>query len=165
MMGLRELPYFSENTNRKYSNSCNGLDRPWGFQKNETSRFHGNGYMKVVRLSALRTGRLYPRRKYSWSSFLLEAESTPGPQCGRKDHVFQKLQWHHRTHNLPTCSAVLQKIAPPRTLFWYTLTLNLLKTEKSESIFISNAPRLPTDHCFLEGSQALSVCPAYDSDV
>jgi len=32
----------------------------------------------VVRLSALRTGRLYPR-KYSWYSFLLEAESTPGP--------------------------------------------------------------------------------------
>ena len=30
------------------------------------------------RLSALRTGRLYPR-KYSWYSFLLEAESTPGP--------------------------------------------------------------------------------------
>ena len=29
------------------------------------------------RLSALRTGRLYPR-KYSWYSFLLEAESTPG---------------------------------------------------------------------------------------
>ena len=32
----------------------------------------------VVKLSALRTGRLYPR-KYSWYSFLLEAESTPGP--------------------------------------------------------------------------------------
>jgi len=30
------------------------------------------------RLSALRTGRLYPR-KYSWYSFLLEAESAPGP--------------------------------------------------------------------------------------
>jgi len=30
------------------------------------------------RLSALCTGRLYPR-KYSWYSFLLEAESTPGP--------------------------------------------------------------------------------------
>jgi len=30
------------------------------------------------RLSALRTGHLY-RRKYSWYSFLLEAESTPGP--------------------------------------------------------------------------------------
>ena len=30
------------------------------------------------RLSALRTGRLYPR-KCSWYSFLLDAESTPGP--------------------------------------------------------------------------------------
>ena len=30
------------------------------------------------RLSALRTGLLYPQ-KYSWYSFLLEAESTPGP--------------------------------------------------------------------------------------
>ena len=31
------------------------------------------------RLSALRTGRLFTPRKYSWYSFLLEAESTPGP--------------------------------------------------------------------------------------
>jgi len=31
------------------------------------------------RLSAFRTGRLYPNMKYSWYSFLLEAESTPGP--------------------------------------------------------------------------------------
>ena len=35
--------------------------------------------MKVVRLSALRTGRLYLPGN-SWYSFLLEAESTPGPQ-------------------------------------------------------------------------------------
>jgi len=31
-------------------------------------------------------------RKYSWYSFLLEAESTPGPQCGRKDYVNEKFQ-------------------------------------------------------------------------
>jgi len=31
----------------------------------------------VVRLSALRTGRLYPE-KYTWYSFLLEADLTPG---------------------------------------------------------------------------------------
>ena len=31
-------------------------------------------------------------RKYSWYSFLLEAESTPGPQCGRKDYVYEKFQ-------------------------------------------------------------------------
>jgi len=29
-------------------------------------------------------------RKYSWYSFLLEAESTPGPQCDRKDFISMK---------------------------------------------------------------------------
>jgi len=38
-----------------------GLDRPWGFQEFEAPRFWDNGHMKVVRLSALRTGRLYPQ--------------------------------------------------------------------------------------------------------
>jgi len=37
---------------------------------------------------------LHPR-KNSWYSFLLEAESTPGPQCGRKDYVNEKLESHH----------------------------------------------------------------------
>ena len=36
------------------------------------------------RLSALRTGRLYPQG-YSWYSFSLGAESTPGPWFGRKE--------------------------------------------------------------------------------
>jgi hypothetical protein len=33
-----------------------------------------------------------PPRKYTWYSFLLEAESTPGPQCNRKDYVTEKFQ-------------------------------------------------------------------------
>jgi hypothetical protein len=33
-----------------------------------------------------------PARKYSWYSFLLEAESTPGSQYGRKDFVNGKFQ-------------------------------------------------------------------------
>ena len=37
--------------------------------------------LKVVRLSASRTGRLYPQ-KSSCNSFLLGAESTPGPWYG-----------------------------------------------------------------------------------
>ena len=32
-------------------------------------------------------------RKYSWYSFLLRTESTPGPECDRKDYVDKKLQW------------------------------------------------------------------------
>jgi len=30
---------------------------------------------------------LLPPRKHSWYSFLLEAESTPSPYCGRKDYI------------------------------------------------------------------------------
>jgi hypothetical protein len=39
---------------------------------------------------------VFTSRKYSWYSFLLEAESTPGSQCGRKDYVNEKFQWHNR---------------------------------------------------------------------
>jgi len=45
---------------------------------NEISQISWQRHRMVVRLSALRTGRLYPS-KCSWYSFLLEAESTPGP--------------------------------------------------------------------------------------
>ena len=41
------------------SNSITGLERPWGFQEVEAPRFQDNRHMKMVRLSALRTGRLY----------------------------------------------------------------------------------------------------------
>jgi len=42
--------------------------------------FIDNRHMKVAKSSALGTGHLYPPpRRYPWFSFLLEAESTPGP--------------------------------------------------------------------------------------
>jgi hypothetical protein len=43
------------------------------------------GTQMAVRLSALRAGRPLPPQESSWYSFLLEAESIPGPQCGWKD--------------------------------------------------------------------------------
>ena len=46
-------------------------------------------------LSALRTGHLYPTRKYSWYSFLLEAESNPGSWCELKDYVNEKFCQHY----------------------------------------------------------------------
>jgi hypothetical protein len=42
--------------------------------------------MKVVRLLASRTGRLYPQQ-CSWYSFSVGADSTPGPWYGRKKYV------------------------------------------------------------------------------
>ena len=45
---------------KKKSNPITGLDRPRGFQESEAPRFQDNRHMKVVRLSAQLTGRLYP---------------------------------------------------------------------------------------------------------
>jgi hypothetical protein len=42
------------------SNPFRGLDRPLWLQEDEAPRISRNRHMKVVRLSALRTGRLYP---------------------------------------------------------------------------------------------------------
>jgi hypothetical protein len=40
--------------------------------------------MKMVRLSALRTGRLYPPRKYFWYSFLITGDK--GIKPGKRTH-------------------------------------------------------------------------------
>jgi len=45
---------------------------PEGSKKLRLPDFQDNRHMNVARLSALRTGRLYPSRKYSWYSFLLD---------------------------------------------------------------------------------------------
>jgi hypothetical protein len=58
----------------------------WGFQ--------------ISRLSAHKAGEvvspkhrpLLPPRKYSWYSFMLEAESTPGPKYDGKDYVNEEFQ-------------------------------------------------------------------------
>jgi hypothetical protein len=44
----------------KQSKSITGLDRPLGFQEVEAPIFLDIRHTKVVRLSALSTGRLYP---------------------------------------------------------------------------------------------------------
>jgi len=65
----------------------------WGSQISRQSAHEGGLVVSFMHRPPL------PPRKCSWYSFLLEAESTPGPQYGRKDYVNEKFQWHHRESN------------------------------------------------------------------
>jgi len=49
-------------------------------------------------------------------SFLLDAESTSGPQCGRNECVKEKFQWYHRESNpLPKmCYCIIYYYCKPR---------------------------------------------------
>ena len=105
------------------ANPCTGLL--------EALRFSGGWSSQIWRKSA-HEGRkvvspMYryplPPRKYPWYSFLLEAESTPGPQCGRKDYFNEKVQWHCRESN-PRSTSINYAIACPQNhmavvrIFW-----------------------------------------------
>jgi hypothetical protein len=73
----------------------------WGSQISRQSAHEGG---KVVSCTHW---LLLPPRKYFWYSFLLEAESTPGPWCVWKDYDNEKLQWHHWESN---CSSTINEI-------------------------------------------------------
>ena len=48
-------------TYKNQSNPITSLNKPLVFQETEVPRFQDSRHMKVVRLLALRTGRLYPQ--------------------------------------------------------------------------------------------------------
>ena len=61
---------------KRYSNPCTGLDRSWGLQEVEAPSFQDNRHMKVVRFSALRTGRLYLQQIFLVRVYLGDRGST-----------------------------------------------------------------------------------------
>jgi len=90
------------------------------FQAFEAPRFPENRLMKVARLSAPSTSRLYtltspPPRKYSWYSFLFKVESKGHNEAARIMSINNSNNTiENRTPNFPACSAVTQPNAPPR---------------------------------------------------
>ena len=61
-MGFKGKTYLYHTSHTKrQSNPITCLDRPWAFQQVEAPSFQDSRHMKVVGLSALRTGRLYPQ--------------------------------------------------------------------------------------------------------
>ena len=70
---------------------CTDLGRPRGPQKANAPRtFRQSAYEVGKVVSPTHHPPLTPKG-YPWYSFLLEAESTPGPQCGQKDQVSDKV--------------------------------------------------------------------------
>ena len=106
------LPY----EHKWQSNPITGLDRSWGFQEDEAPRFQDNRHMKVVRLSALRTGRLYPSGNIPATNFC-QRLSRPQDHIATGRIMSTKNSNDtigNRTRDLPACNAVPQPTAPPR---------------------------------------------------
>jgi hypothetical protein len=91
-----------------------GLNKPWGFQEVEATRFQDNRHMKVVSLSALNTGHLYPQGNIPGTHFYYilsqpQGHSTAGRILSMKnfnDNI------GNRTRGLLACRAGSQPTAP-----------------------------------------------------
>ena len=105
--------------NKINGNPITGLDRPWGFQEVEARRFQDSRHMKVARLSALSTGRLYPPGNipgthfcYSWVTLRAIARAVWAGRIMAMKNSNETIG--NRTCDLSACSAVPQPTALPR---------------------------------------------------
>ena len=102
----------------------------WGgpeeFKEFEAPGFQDNRYMKVAKLSALGTGRLYPSGNISGIHFCYRLSRPQGYSAAGR---IMSMKYYsdtigNRTRDLPTCSAVPQPTAPQRAL-WPMMMINI----------------------------------------
>ena len=81
------------------------LDRPWGFQEVKAPRSQDNQHMKMVRLSSLSAGRLYPPGNIPGTHFCWRLIQ---PKChnvaGRIMSMRNSDTIGNRNHDLPACN-------------------------------------------------------------
>ena len=96
---------------------------PWGLQEVEAPRFHNIWHIKAVRLSALRTGRLYSPGNFPGTHFCYRLSWPQGrSKAGRIMSIKNSNDIiRNRTRDLPSCTAVPEPTAPPRVPFIYML--------------------------------------------
>ena len=91
------------------------MDRPCGLQEAEAPRYQANWYMRVVRLWALRTSRLYPPGNIPDTHFCYRLSQPQGHSAARRI-VSMKNSCDtigNRARDLPAYSAMPQLTAPP----------------------------------------------------
>jgi hypothetical protein len=95
------------------SNPITGLDRPIGFQEVEAPRFLDNRHMKVLSLSALRTGRLYLPGNTPGTHLCWRLSQPQGHSATRRIMSIKNSNdtIGNGTRDLPACSAVPQPTA------------------------------------------------------
>ena len=114
--------------------------RPTGLKKVEVPRFIDIWHMKAIRLSLLRTGRLYRPCNVPGTQGCKRMSQSQGLGCGRKDYVNE-----NRTRDLPVCCAAPQPPAPPRApLHFCNACLNMILATLPANPRGSIHPGIPT---------------------